>query len=46
VAARQAKESTQDQRVAPRPYALGLTHKHLPEMKAVSGLAQNPVIVH
>ena len=45
VAARQAKESTQDQRVAPRPYALGLTHKHLPEMKAVCGLAQPPVFV-
>ncbi len=45
VAARQGKESTQDQRVAPRPYALGLVHKHLPEMKAVSGLAQNPVFV-
>jgi N-acetyl-gamma-glutamyl-phosphate reductase len=45
VAARQAKESTQDQRVAPRPYSLGLTHKHLPEMRVVSGLAQNPVVV-
>ena len=45
VAARQGKESTQDQRVAPRPYALGLTHKHLPEMRVVSGLAQNPVFV-
>lgn len=45
VAARQSKESTQDQRVAPRPYALGLTHKHLPEMKAVCGLAQAPVFV-
>jgi len=27
---------------APRPYALGLTHKHLPEMKAVSGLIHPP----
>jgi N-acetyl-gamma-glutamyl-phosphate reductase len=27
---------------APRPYALGLTHKHLPEMKAVIGLEQPP----
>ena len=27
---------------APRPYALGLTHKHLPEMKAVSGLTHPP----
>jgi N-acetyl-gamma-glutamyl-phosphate reductase len=27
---------------APRPYALGLSHKHLPEMKAVSGLNSPP----
>jgi len=27
---------------APRPYALGLTHKHLPEMKAICGLEQPP----
>ena len=27
---------------APRPYALGLTHKHLPEMTAVSGLTHPP----
>ena len=27
---------------APRPYALGLTHKHLPEMKTVSGLTHPP----
>lgn len=27
---------------APRPYALGLTHKHLPEMTAVCGLAHPP----
>ena len=27
---------------APRPYALGLTHKHLPEMTAVSGLINPP----
>ncbi len=39
---RQAKESPQDSRIAPRPYALGLTHKHLPEMRVVSGLAHNP----
>ncbi len=45
VAARQAKESTQDQRVAPRPYALALAHKHLPEMKTVSGLAFAPSFV-
>jgi N-acetyl-gamma-glutamyl-phosphate reductase len=28
---------------APRPYALGLTHKHLPEMCAYTGLTQAPV---
>ena len=27
---------------APRPYTLGLTHKHLPEMKAVTGLEHPP----
>lgn len=29
----------------PRPYALGLTHKHLPEMRVVSGLANPPFFV-
>ncbi|MDR0576699.1 MAG: N-acetyl-gamma-glutamyl-phosphate reductase [Candidatus Accumulibacter sp.] len=28
---------------APRPYALGLTHKHLPEMRVYSGLAAAPI---
>ena len=27
---------------APRPYALGLAHKHLPEMKAAAGLVNPP----
>jgi N-acetyl-gamma-glutamyl-phosphate reductase len=30
---------------APRPYALGLAHKHLPEMKAHTGLAAAPLFV-
>jgi len=30
---------------APRPYALSLKHKHLPEMKAVCGLAKTPLFV-
>ncbi|PIM54272.1 N-acetyl-gamma-glutamyl-phosphate reductase [Roseateles chitinivorans] len=30
---------------APRPYALGLTHKHLPEMMAHTGLKQAPVFM-
>lgn len=28
---------------APRPYALGLTHKHLPEMCAYAGLSTTPI---
>ena len=28
---------------APRPYALGLTHKHLPEMTAYTGLTTAPI---
>ena len=30
---------------APRPYALGLSHKHIPEMKTCSRLARAPVFV-
>ena len=30
---------------APKSYGLGLGHKHLPEMKAVSGLAHTPMFV-
>ena len=30
---------------APAPYALGLTHKHLPEMKVIAGLDQPPVFL-
>ncbi|NDL67197.1 N-acetyl-gamma-glutamyl-phosphate reductase [Anaerotalea alkaliphila] len=29
----------------PRPYALGLAHKHLPEMKKFIGLAKNPIFM-
>lgn len=28
---------------SPRPYALGLTHKHLPEMRVHAGLAADPI---
>jgi len=28
---------------SPRPYALGLAHKHLPEMQTVCGLAEPPI---
>ncbi len=31
--------------MAPRPYALGLGHKHLPEMKAHTGLQHAPVFM-
>ena len=30
---------------APAPYALGLKHKHLPEMQAIAGLEQPPVFL-
>ncbi|MCL2695406.1 MAG: N-acetyl-gamma-glutamyl-phosphate reductase [Clostridiales bacterium] len=30
---------------APRPYALGLRHKHLPEMQAITGLCAPPVFM-
>ena len=32
-----------DRLKSPRPYALGLTHKHLPEMAAHTGLKSAPV---
>jgi N-acetyl-gamma-glutamyl-phosphate reductase len=31
--------------MAPRPYALGLKHKHLPEMMAHTGLARAPIFM-
>lgn len=36
---------TQGKLDAPKSYGLGLGHKHLPEMKAVSGLAHTPMFV-
>jgi N-acetyl-gamma-glutamyl-phosphate reductase len=30
---------------SPRPYALGLAHKHIPEMKTCTGLARAPVFM-
>ena len=30
---------------APKSYGLGLAHKHLPEMKEISGLAHTPMFV-
>lgn len=34
-----------DRLLAPRPYALGLSHKHLPEMQAHTGLASAPLFM-
>ena len=35
----------EDEMNSPKPYALGLAHKHIPEMKAVCGLQQTPLFV-
>lgn len=45
IAERHAVQTSKDARIAPRPYALGLKHKHLPEMMAVSGLSHAPVFM-
>jgi N-acetyl-gamma-glutamyl-phosphate reductase len=39
----EAAGASQTQLKAPRPYALGLAHKHLPEMQAYTGLTAAPV---
>ena len=39
----EASASLPQSMMSPRFYALGLTHKHLPEMTAISGLAHPPV---
>ena len=41
----QAFESDPQAIVPPRPYALGLTHKHLPEMTHYTGLKQPPLFM-
>ena len=38
-------EEKTGQMASPCPYGMGQAHKHLPEMKAVCGLAGNPVFV-
>ncbi|MBX9630909.1 MAG: N-acetyl-gamma-glutamyl-phosphate reductase [Burkholderiales bacterium] len=43
IAAYEQPASLPDSMKSPRFYALGLTHKHLPEMKTVSGLAHAPL---
>lgn len=37
------EDATRDTLRSPRPYALGLTHKHLPEMRVHAGLAEPPL---
>ncbi|WP_010278194.1 N-acetyl-gamma-glutamyl-phosphate reductase [Paenibacillus senegalensis] len=37
------QNSSEEKLFAPRPYALSLTHKHLPEMQLHSGLASAPL---
>ncbi len=39
----QAASASTTQLKAPRPYALGLAHKHLPEMAAYTGLTAAPI---
>ena len=41
----QAFEADPQTIVPPRPYALGLAHKHLPEMKHYTGLKQPPLFM-
>ena len=43
IASYEASASLPRSMMSPRFYALGLTHKHLPEMTAISGLAHPPV---
>ena len=38
-------EEKTEQMTSPCPYGMGQSHKHLPEMKAICGLAVNPVFV-
>ncbi|HEX9784508.1 MAG TPA: N-acetyl-gamma-glutamyl-phosphate reductase [Opitutaceae bacterium] len=43
IAEYEANGSARGRLACPRPYALGLTHKHLPEMKTHGGLEHPPV---
>ncbi len=43
IAAYEGPDRTGDALKAPRPYALGLQHKHLPEMRTHAGLRDEPV---
>jgi N-acetyl-gamma-glutamyl-phosphate reductase len=39
------REGDPERLAPPRPYSLGLLHKHLPEMRVVSGLTQAPLFM-
>jgi N-acetyl-gamma-glutamyl-phosphate reductase len=41
----EANDGRNDHAKAPRPYALGLNHKHLPEMTLHAGLSEAPLFV-
>jgi N-acetyl-gamma-glutamyl-phosphate reductase len=41
----QYQAASEPKLTSPRPYALGLQHKHLPEMMAHTGLTQSPVFM-
>jgi N-acetyl-gamma-glutamyl-phosphate reductase len=43
IASYETSETLPDAMLSPRFYALGLNHKHLPEMRAMSGLAVKPL---
>ena len=45
IAVHEGNRTCQDKLHAPRPYALNLKHKHLPEMKAHTGLASPPLFM-
>jgi N-acetyl-gamma-glutamyl-phosphate reductase len=39
------QDPDQDKLRSPKPYALGLTHKHVPEIHYITGLTQPPILV-
>lgn len=43
IASYETPDSLPQGMLSPRLYALGLTHKHLPEMTAITGLARSPL---
>lgn len=45
IALYEGPDAGSDSMRSPRPYALGLTHKHLPEMQAVTGIDYPPLFM-